>query len=178
MALNARTKGQEGEREIARDLNAIVDELLVEFGLARQDPGKPRIQRNQQQSAVGGCDLVGTFGLAIEVKRQEQLSINTWWAQCVASAQKLGEEPVLLFRQNAKPGQRTKWRCMLMVDLEIPGSEALATRAEIDYDAFLMWFKNWAREHMRSELRVPSKAIAQVAPKIVSAAPDLYSNHS
>ena len=150
--LNIRQKGAGGEREIADDLNAIVFSLYNDLGIAWT---KPVVQRNQNQSAVGGKDLVGTFGLAIEVKRQEQLAINTWWKQCATSALELGEIPVLLFRQNGK-----KWRCILLVDLELP-SETHATmkvRAEIDYDAFKSFFRSWAQRKIAD---APSPEAAQ-----------------
>jgi hypothetical protein len=138
--INIRQKGAGAEREIADDLNYIVNGVYKELGLGL--PTKPVVQRNQNQSAVGGKDLVGTFGLAIEVKRQEALSINTWWQQCAASALELKEKPVLLFRQNGK-----KWRCIILVDLPLPSeSHAFITvRAEIDYEAFKSWFRTWVQ---------------------------------
>ncbi len=98
--VNARAKGGEGEREIANLLNDIIAKKLRELG--REVPDRPIVQRNQNQSAVGGSDLTNTFGLAIEVKRQETLTINSWWRQCVASAVRNKEEPVLIYRQNRK----------------------------------------------------------------------------
>jgi hypothetical protein len=138
--INIRQKGATGEREIADDLNYIVNCIYQELGLAL--PTKPVVQRNQNQSAVGGKDLIGTFGLAIEVKRQEQLAINTWWKQCAASALEAEEKPVLLFRQS-----KQKWRCVVLVDLPIPSdSHAFMTvRAEIDYEAFKSWFRTWVQ---------------------------------
>ena len=138
-SINIRQKGANAERDIADDLNAIVNEVRSAMGLPALP--KPAVQRNQNQSAVGGKDLVGTFDLAIEVKRQEQLSINTWWAQCVKSATELNEIPVLLFKQS-----RQKWRCIMPVALELPSSPAavyssLSTRAEIDYETFKLYFR-------------------------------------
>lgn len=122
-------------------LNPIVNRVRAELGLPALD--KPQVQRDQNQSAVGGCDLTGTFCFAIEVKRQEQLAINTWWAQCVASAKALDQIPVLIFRQNAKPGQRTKWRCITTVELlhTIAYLDAVNARAEIDIADFLRLFE-------------------------------------
>lgn len=140
MGINIRQKGAGGEREIADDLNVIVNSIYADMGLGL--PPKPVVQRNQNQSAVGGKDLVGTFGLAIEVKRQEALSINTWWKQCATSALELEEKPVLLFRQNGK-----KWRCIMLVDLPIQddGRAFVTVRAEIEYDAFKSFFRTWAQ---------------------------------
>lgn len=150
--INIRTKGAGGEREVADDLNAILKDLYKDMGL--DFPAKPIVQRNQNQSAVGGKDLVGTFGLAIEVKRQEALSINTWWKQCAVSALELQEKPVLLFRQNGK-----KWRCITLVDLPVQddGHAFVTVRAEIEYDAFKSWFRTWAQRKIAD---APSPEIA------------------
>jgi len=137
MGINIRQKGQEGEREIQRALEPIVRRVLVKLGIPV--PDKAIVQRNQNQSAVGGSDLSNTFGLAIEVKRQEQLAINTWWQQCVTAAQAANEHPVLLYRQNGK-----KWRCVTLVWLALPGGAQKQVRAEFDFEAFLAWFEEWA----------------------------------
>lgn len=135
MGINIRTKGQEGEREVARALNSIVHSVLEKHGIPI--PEKPVIQRNQNQSAVGGSDLSNPFGVAIEVKRQEQLSINTWWRQCIASALDSDGIPVLLFRQNG----RRDWRCILLVDVPLAeGLHVTQIRAEIEWGDFLQWF--------------------------------------
>lgn len=134
--VNVRQKGAGGEREIAEDLNFIIYQTMQQ--LCCDNPTMRSVQRNQNQSAVGGADLTGTLGLSIEVKRQEQLSINTWWAQCTAAAEQNGGIPVLLYRQNGK-----KWRCILLVDIPLPGNTAFVhqARAEIDYDTFKSFFK-------------------------------------
>ena len=139
MGINIRQKGANAERDIADDLNAIINDVRAQMGLSGL--AKPMVQRNQNQTAVGGKDLVGTFGLAIEVKRQEALSINTWWIQCVKSAEELNEIPVLLFKQS-----RVKWRCIMPVTLTLPTSPAaayvsLTTRGEIEYEAFKQYFR-------------------------------------
>lgn len=151
MGINIRTKGANGEREIADDLNAIIAFVYSRHGLPY--PLKPQVQRNQNQTAVGGCDLTGTYDLAIEVKRQEQLAINTWWKQCVMSAEQCGRHPVLLFRQNAKPGQRTKWRCLTFVEIAGPTaqSEPMKVRAELEYEDFLNWFRALANFNVQAE---------------------------
>ena len=138
MSINIRQKGQEGEREIQRVLEPIVRKVLERNGI--QLPEKAIIQRNQNQSAVGGSDLSNTFGLAIEVKRQEQLSINTWWKQCETAANDNGEHPVLLYRQNGK-----RWRCVTLVWLHVPNGARQQARAEMRWDAFLHWFEEWVR---------------------------------
>lgn len=142
MGINIRQKGQEGEREIQRALEPLVRKVLKAGGYPI--PGKPIIQRNQNQSAVGGSDLSNTFGLCIEVKRQEALSINTWWAQCIAAARENNEHPVLLYRQNGK-----KWRCVTLVWLYLPSGAWRQARAEFDMDTFLAWFEEWVERKVR-----------------------------
>lgn len=138
MSINIRQKGQEGEREVQRALESIVRKVMSEGGYPL--PEKAIVQRNQNQSAVGGSDLSNTFGMCIEVKRQEQLSINTWWKQCTTAATENNEHPVLLYRQNGK-----KWRCVTLVWLHLPGGAQQQVRAEMDWDSFLHWFEEWVR---------------------------------
>ena len=145
MSINIRQKGQEGEREIQRALEPIVRKVMEAGGYAL--PDKPIIQRNQNQSAVGGSDLSNTFGLCIEVKRQEQLSVNTWWNQCLAAAKQNAETPVLLYRQNGK-----KWRCVVMAQLQLPAVDTVSSfmiaRIEMSWDDFLSWFEEWVRRQL------------------------------
>lgn len=147
MAIHAQNKGKEGEREIARALNSIIRECLLAHGLPV--PDRDVVQRNQNQSAVGGNDLSNCFGLSIEVKRQEQLSINTWWQQTVKAAQANDETPVLIFRQNRKP-----WRVVTMVWLPLPAENgswaSTSVRAEFDWDTFLAWFKQWVDRKLQN----------------------------
>lgn len=142
MTINIRAKGQNGEREVQQALEPIVRRVMQQLG--HPLPEKAIVQRNQNQSAVGGADLTGTFGLSIEVKRQESLSINTWWAQCVKAAQENNEIPVLLYRQNGK-----KWKAVLMVDVPLHNTAAMVLRAEISWDDFLGWFEVWVRRKLQ-----------------------------
>jgi len=141
MGINIRQKGAEAEREIARALNAIITSVLRERGLPI--PNDPIAQRNQNQTAVGGNDLSNVFGLSIEVKRQEALSVNSWWQQCTVDAERNGEFPVLLYRQNRKG-----WKCVMLVSLMLPplagaGDAAQYTRAELSWEDFQIWFREW-----------------------------------
>lgn len=138
--INIRQKGAEGEREVYKALNPIVQRVMQRLGFPAEQVAAASncIQRNQNQSAVGGNDLSNTFGLSIEVKRQEQLSINTWWQQCTAAAERNNEHPVLLYRQNGK-----KWRCVTLVWLSLPDQKQVQARAEFDWDTFLNWFDCW-----------------------------------
>lgn len=157
MGINIRQKGQGGEREVAQVLNPIVLRLLAKHGREVPPVDKPPVQRNQNQSAVGGSDLTGTFGLAIEIKRQEALSVNTWWAQCTKQARNNGEVPVLLYRQNGK-----KWRVVLQAGLGLPGGASapnlpvgalgsyLLARVETDWETFLQFFEQWVDRKLQA----------------------------
>ena len=141
MSINIRQKGQEGEREIQQALEPIIRKVMSEGGYPL--PEKAIVQRNQNQSAVGGSDLSNTFGMCIEVKRQEQLSINTWWKQCTKAATENNEHPVLLYRQSGK-----RWRCVTLVWLHLPCGAQQQARAEMDWDSFLGWFEEWVQRKL------------------------------
>ncbi len=144
MSINIRQKGQTGEREIATMLNDRVQRLRMQFGLTVHPVSDLPFQRNQNQSAVGGDDLTNPFSMAIEVKRQEVLSVNTWWKQCEASAARSGGIPILCYRQNRKP-----WVFMLQVDIPVavPKSTRLIyvtkVRASLSQESFIAWFDRY-----------------------------------
>jgi len=141
---NPRQKGAEGERQVYKMLNGIIVEVMTAMGFPAEEVEKAKtmVQRNQNQTAVGGCDLTNTFGMAIEVKRQEQLAINTWWEQTKKSAEKNNELPVLIFRQNNKP-----WRIRTFGFLHAPGTNggwtSVQAVVEIDEATFKTWFRAW-----------------------------------
>lgn len=82
-----RNKGKAGEREFAKLLG---EALGIEFN------------RNLDQVRNGGYDLIGLEQLAIEVKRQENLAVGSWWKQALSQA-KEGQTPILAYRQSRKP---------------------------------------------------------------------------
>lgn len=142
MAINVRQKGQTGEREIADMLNYIIYQVMKELGYPEQEALKAMgtVQRNQNQSAVGGNDLTNCLGLSIEVKRQEELSVGTWWKQTVAAAERNGEVPVLMYRQNRKP-----WHVRTLMWANVPGAGQVQILGEMDIDNFKRWFHEWAK---------------------------------
>lgn len=150
--INIVEKGKEGERQVAKALNGVLNEILCKHEWPAEVVAacKDSIQRNQNQSAVGGCDLSNVFGLAVEVKRQEQLAVNSWWSQCVASAQRNREFPVLVYRQNHQ-----SWLVVMYASLALPvlnegGSQfaSLSTRVTIEWDDFLRWFGLWVERKL------------------------------
>lgn len=140
------TKGKDGEREVKNELNLVVDAVRIELGLPWLEEADRPIQRNQNQSSTGGHDLVGAFGLAIEIKRQEQLSINAWWDQTLASAERTAELPLLLYRQNRKPWKAVTWGC-----IGGAGHPQKWVRVEFGWDDFLEWFAEIVRAHYLQE---------------------------
>jgi Holliday junction resolvase len=86
----SRNKGSRAEREVLKLLGEELGTILT---------------RNLQQTREGGADCLEVKGFAIEVKRQERLSRPTWWTQTVEQAQRVGAEPMLLYRRNREPWQ-------------------------------------------------------------------------
>lgn len=93
MSAKSRIKGQRSEREVLRLLGA-------ELGLM--------LTRNLTQTREGGADCLGVKGFAIEVKRQERLSRPAWWRQACEQADRVGAEPMLLYRRN-----REQWQAFI-----------------------------------------------------------------
>ena len=145
--VNIRLKGQNGERQIATLMNGLIILKMREMGFSEDKviAAATAVQRNQNQSAVGGNDLSNTFGLSIEVKCQETLSINSWWAQCVAAAARNNEIPVLIFKQNHKG-----WRVITMGEVPLPdnNTQVFKTRVEFTYEEFIRWFSIWVEQKL------------------------------
>lgn len=146
MSINIRAKGQNGEREIADMLNFIIHSEMKKMGFPEDQCLKAMttVQRNQNQSAVGGNDLTNCMGLSIEVKRQEALSVNTWWKQCVAAAVRNNEMPVLMYRQNRKP-----WHVRTNAWVGLPDGSHCQLHVDFDIEQFKTWFSTWVRIKLR-----------------------------
>jgi hypothetical protein len=157
MGINIRQKGAEGERQVIKILTPIIQDVMreMEFPEEKIAAATKMVQRNQNQSAVGGNDLSNTFGMSIEVKRQEQLSVGTWWAQCEAAAARNNELPVLFYRQNNKP-----WRIRTLGFLHAPADKGgwTSVRAQVEFDeaTFKRWFAEWVRGQLLNgwEIRI------------------------
>ncbi len=140
MPINSRAKGANGEREAVHMLNRVIEQVLT-MNTWNEDVVniiRRCVQRNQNQSAVGGHDLNGVFGLSVEIKRVENLQIDKWWSQCEEQAKRNNEHPVLLYRQNHQP-----WRCITMGHAPLPGGRVGTMRVQFEEDAFKMWFYQW-----------------------------------
>jgi hypothetical protein len=135
--INARSKGQRGEREIID----LLQPHLNEVSSYNQVP-PPFLQRNQMQSHQGGYDIVGLPGFAFEVKRVEKDqdgAIAGWWRQCCGQA-KAGEEPVLFYRRNGQA-----WRVMLFTRLDLDAKRRYKIPSVISMPDFIFYLK--ARVH-------------------------------
>lgn len=139
--LMSRNKGKRAEREIVNLLQPIVDSVYSEHQTKTTEV--PRLQRNTLQSDRGGFDITGIAWFAPEVKHQEQLNINVWWAQCKAQA-KPGQEAVLFYRKNG-----TKWRVRMVARLSLEGTRVLRCTVDISMPTFCSYF----RERLWIELR-------------------------
>lgn len=139
-------KGKEGEREVCRLLNRQLS-ALVQSG-RYDDPTVTMlqnvVQRNQNQSAVGGGDI-DLFGLSIEVKRQETLAVETWWRQACASAARNGDKPVLMYRQNRK-----SWHVVMDGYMPLPHHDFMGARVVVSLESFLQWFAYWVEDKLRA----------------------------
>lgn len=142
--VNIRQKGADGERKIATRLNEIIFERMHTMGLPM--PDRPVVQRNQNQSAVGGGDLTGTFGMCIEIKCQETLSIPAWWKQCTTAAKRNNDMPVLIYKQNNKG-----WKVVLLSQLWIgPCKMGPWVISQISWDDFQEYFKSYVDERIQN----------------------------
>lgn len=136
--MNIVEKGKEGERQVCRLLNVVIQDVAKNFDEETRQALNKIVQRNQNQSAVGGGDIY-LLGLAIEVKRQETLSVDAWWRQAVASTSPRYSIPVLMYRQNNR-----KWHVVMEVNLpHLIGNRTPKVRAEISIESFLEWFHQW-----------------------------------
>lgn len=87
MPINAREKGQRGEREFCKWLHK-------NFNLDKAP------ERNLDQTRNGGADILQVYPFVFEVKRVEDLDIEKAWIQCKNDTMKCGGEPVVAFRKN------------------------------------------------------------------------------
>ncbi len=79
--INARQKGANGEREVAKILQQVVNEVALSCGYVA-----PQIRRNTEQSQIGGEDLTGLPWYSFEIKRCERVELDKWWQQTVTQA--------------------------------------------------------------------------------------------
>lgn len=146
----SQAKGKAGEREACKLMQAILDKALEKSGTGK--PGSRHVQRNTLQADGGGADLIGIPGMAVEIKRQAVLRVETWWKQAVSQAElQGGQVPVLLYRQDRK-----QWQARIYAKLPIDREEALT----MPVDLSIKEFSEWAVEYLVKRLQ----AEAAIAP--------------
>ena len=123
MTLNARTKGQAGEREFA-------DWLKKTLNLER----KPN--RTLDQTRDGGADIIDVPPFFFEVKRCEKLNRNAWWKQVKTAVFDFPNKiPVVAYRQNRK-----KWNFLISssnIAVFLP-----ELYVELNEEVGIKWLKN------------------------------------
>lgn len=149
MSINARDKGQRGEREVAELLQMAVNEVYGAAGVPEAE--WPQVERNLMQSMKGGHDLVGLDWLAVEVKRVEAVGrqgivrkhtsgVFGWWAQAVEQANRIGAGsiPVLFYRPN-----NWTWSIRMYGYLAVGpnGGPRVKAPVVIELEPFMLWFK-------------------------------------
>lgn len=135
-----RNKGAVGEREIVDAFTTAMqwqEALMLGVGT----PPSGLVKRNSTQSDGGGFDLVGIPGLAVEIKRQETLSLGAWWDQTVEQASRYGGQPVLIYRQNKR-----RWRAVTWV-----GCYSKWVIADMLFDDFLNAWKTQYSGYLTSK---------------------------
>jgi Holliday junction resolvase len=128
-----RNKGAVGEREIKDRFIAAMAWIEAQF-VIEGEPQSEKVKRNSTQSDRGGHDLIGIPGLCIEVKRQEALSVGSWWEQAVTQATRFGGLPVLIYRQNKRA-----WRVRTWGALHLDGASAWAV-VECELEEFMRFY--------------------------------------
>lgn len=130
--INVRAKGQRGEREVVKLLQAVVDVVRTRRGLPSL-----LLQRNTLQSDKGGEDIAGLKGFAIEVKWQESMTpFNQWWNQCLRQAERCQGVPILFYRASHQPW-KVKMRAFVLTPTD---RDSVEMDMQISVEDFIEWF--------------------------------------
>ena len=136
MGRTSRTKGQDGEREVASQIHGLTGWHV----------------RRRVRQHDGDSDLEGVPGWCLEVKRHRTASpgdIATWWRQAVAQAERAGDKLALLYRAD-----RAEWRARWPLSLLLTGGHAVTWQSnDWSADTTLQAWTAVARElHSRAAL--------------------------
>jgi Holliday junction resolvase len=135
MSKMSKRKGKAGEREFTKLLST----LLGNISRKRRVVGLPAISAMAIATPEdNGSDIYSIPGLSIEVKRQETLSVGSWWNQTVRQAENDGGIPVLAYRRN-----REKWTIVLPAYLLGVGIDGYIT---CSVDTFENWLYNYLED--------------------------------
>jgi hypothetical protein len=133
LSRKSRSKGARGELELI----TVVKQRFPDLDL----------QRNYDQSALGGCDLIGIPGIALEVKRYQRGNVyrREWWQQACEQARH-HEVPVLAYRFD-----QMKWQAVMplqwLADEVVNDCQKIAL---MPFDDFLNELESkWLRKNSR-----------------------------
>lgn len=141
--INVRAKGRNAEY-VARDL--LQEQSNIAAELCSMEPLK--IERNLSQTRGGGCDLINTFGFAVEVKHHAVLALDVWWQQTVLQAKDLNKRPLLLYKHNRE------WRAQLITQINM-NKKWFNVRSDINIEALKIIFREHCIEHYNYLKRMP-----------------------
>lgn len=130
--IDVRKKGQRGEREVVDLLQDVVDGVREALKL------QPIVlQRNALQAHLGGEDIHGLTGYAVEVKFQENSNVPAWWRQCLDQAARVNGVPILFYR-----AKQQKWTVKFRAYVQTPkDTELLELDVTTNLEDFLTWFE-------------------------------------
>lgn len=151
--INSRAKGAAGERELIKELGLHLGEEMV-----------APLKRNLEQTRVGGHDIVGLDGWALEVKRYRQIKegdLARFWEQAVEQAHRVSHRPALAYREDFR-----SWRFRVPVytlDTRVnPEWTSVEWTADIGIEAFAYLI----REHQCSGLHQDKSPPTFASPSV------------
>lgn len=145
--INSRAKGAAGEREFIKELAQYLGDELV-----------APLKRNLEQTRVGGHDIVGLDGWALEIKRYRVIKegdLARFWQQAVEQAERIGANPVLAYREDFKSWRVVLHLSVLQEGMAWPGAQ---WTAEIGIEAFAAIVRERLRCDLHNEEAPPTLA--------------------
>ena len=137
--INSRAKGAAGEREFCNELADILGETLV-----------APLKRNLEQTRIGGYDIVGLDGWAIEIKRYKTLTegeLKEFWQQAVDQAKRVNATPVLAYREDFR-----SWRVRIPMGF-LSGTGLWIEDVDYTIEMSMVAFATLVREHLHEALQ-------------------------
>lgn len=137
--VNSRAKGAAGEREFCNELADILGDTLV-----------APLKRNLEQTRVGGHDIVGLDGWAIEIKRYKSLTeseLREFWQQACDQAKRVDATPVLAYREDFR-----SWRVRIPMGF-LSGNNLWIEDVDFTIEMSLVAFATLVREHLHEAMQ-------------------------
>ena len=143
--INSRAKGAAGEREFIKELGEYLGDELV-----------APLKRNLEQTRMGGHDILGLDGWALEIKRYrtvKEADIARFWEQAVEQAGRIGANPVLAYREDFRSWRVVIHLSVLQEGMTWPGVQ---WTAEIGIEAFASIVRERLRCGLHNEEAPPT----------------------